>query len=518
MTRPSLPVLIAFCVLAGAAAMPAGADRLAAGPDKTRAAPSLGAATNLAQGVQPQTIGAGIALGMRDFRDGMNWARVESAPGRYDFNGPRRRFPDEIAAQGGQVSLVVNFGNPLYDEGNTPESDAALAAMADYAGALADRFPGLLSIEVGNEFNGVNFVRGPLAKVSPEKRATAYTKMLLTVAQGIRAVDAEKRILGGATHSLPGAWLWQILDEGGGDSLDALAVHPYTTPAEQFVRQMAVLRRHPGMRNLPVEVTEFGTSDRAEAGNHLLRNFCQFALAGVSRAVWFPANARGEKMVPLFTPEGRITPAGEAWRLVQRSMAGRPVRDATSDPFTYGCLFGENVLVLWGDPRAVTVAPMAQVTDALGRALPAPHVLSETAPIIVSTEDGSAVEPLVSLASGSRVADSFDQFAYPSGEESRAMGDGFDRFARLGTREIPLVTLPGQEAPGTPWHPYRGNPDLRPGPPGVGKPRSGTAFRRTRRDCASLHCPRGSDPPARCASPSGAAQHGWRFCFLQPQW
>ncbi|MBY6005216.1 glycoside hydrolase family protein [Salipiger bermudensis] len=415
--------------------------------------PRLSAASNFSQGRQPGVIDLAVSLGVEDFRDGMNWSRAEKSPAVYGFDGPRLSFPEAIGAKGAEVTVVLNWGNPLYDNGNTPHTPEGIAAMGAFAAQVLETYPGIESIEVGNEFNGVNFVKGPLRDMTPGERARAYVPILASVAEAARAVRPDVRISGGATHSMAAGYLWEVLDAGGAEWLDSLAIHPYTTPAEQFVRQAAVLRRHPDATDLPIEVTEFGEPDPGRAASHFLRNYCQFALGGVTRAAWYPLNVRNDDMVPLFTKEGRITPAGRAFRQIAARMEGRPVSDAAPDTFGYGCQFGEDVLVLWGAPREVQLGPDVAVFDAEGAEVDAGTALSEAEPLVLVAPD---IASKVTLGETRLVADSFHQFAYPEADEPRAEGDGFERFARRGTRALPLVTLPGQQAPSTPWFPYRG--------------------------------------------------------------
>lgn len=425
---------------------------------ETARGPTLSAASNLAQGRQRDVIRFARALGVGNFRDGINWRRAEPRPGAYDFSDSRTGYPATLKRQGATAGVVLNWGNPLYDGGDTPHSEEALEAFGAFAAELVGRFEAISSLEIGNEFNGTNFVRGPIAKMSPLERARAYVPMLEAGATAARAERPDIRILGGATHSLPAGYLWEMLDAGAAEWMDALAVHPYTTPAEQLVRQIEVLRRHPTARDLPIEVTEFGTPDPELAGAHFVRNYCQMALAGVTRAAWYPLNERGDDMVPLFTSKGRITTAGRAYKLIATHMEGRPVADAAPDPFTYGCRFGEDVLVLWGEPRALEVPEGAVVLDAVGQPAEPPYTLSPDRPLVVTDLPPGAAS---NLGPQPVLADSYHQFAYPQdGGAASVPDDPFERFARRGGREIPLKTLPGQQAPGTPWVPYRGNPDL----------------------------------------------------------
>ncbi len=419
-------------------------------------APSLAAASNLSQGRQQGVLRLAKSLGVRDFRDGMRWAASEKSKGNYVFDDKRTTFPDELGRMGIRTSTVLNWGNPLYESGHTPTTAEGIEAFGAFAGALVARFPSIYRIEVGNEFNGVNYVKGPIAEMTALERARAYVPLLAATAKSARAVRPDIKISGGATHSIPAGYIWEILDSGGAEWMDSLAIHPYTTSAEQLTRQVEVLRRHPLAKDIPIEVTEFGHPDPAQAANHFVTNYCQMALTGMERVAWYPLNERGDNLVPLFSPEGRITSAGRAYKLIAARMEGKAVKNIAPDPFTYGCQFGDDVSVLWGEDRSVDVAEGTTVFDAQGNAVDAPYRLTTSAPLVFVKEGGGIAES-VTLGESLMIADSYHQFAYPTADEFQAAGDAFERFARREGVDIPLMTYPGQERPGTPWFPYRGN-------------------------------------------------------------
>ncbi len=447
----------------GAALGLAGAVILAAAPvaaELPRRGPDIAGASNMSQGRQKGMLSLADRLGIRDYRDGFDWNRAEPAAGSYVFDNIRTTYPADLEKVGAVASVNLNWGNGNYDGGDTPHSPEAIAAFGRFAGELVERFDAIEAIEIGNEFNGRNFVRGPLREMKPLQRARAYVPLLEAAAREIRREDPEIRISGGATHSIAVGYLWEVLDTAEPGVMDTLAIHPYTTPAEQFVRQIEVLRRHPRAAELPLEITEFGTPDSSDSANHFLRNYCQFALGGTLRAAWYPLSQRGDGMVPLFYKDGRISPAGRAVTLALRHFEGRPVEDAAQgDGFTYGCRFGSEALVLWGAPRAIEPAPGLQALAADGRAWEGALVLDPVRPIVfVAGADGAL--PEVSLASQSLRAESYHQFAYPLADEAQAEGDGFARVARWHGEERPLETLPGQQRSGVPWFPYRGNTSL----------------------------------------------------------
>ncbi|WP_141134365.1 hypothetical protein [Jannaschia aquimarina] len=393
-------------------------------------------------------------LGVTDFRDGMAWRRVEQRPGVFDFTTPRTGYPRLLLRTDADVGVVLNWGNPIYEGGDTPTSPEGIRAFGSLAGALVSAFPEIDNLEIGNEFNGTNFVRGPIARMSPLERARAYVPLLREAAIEARLENPDIRIIGGSTHSLPAGYLWEVLEAGGAPFLDALAIHPYTTPAEQLVRQVEVLRRHPLARDLPLEVTEFGHPDPRRAAAHFVRNYCQMGLAGVTRAIWYPMNRRDDGMVPLFTPDGRVTPAGRAYRLIAARMEDRPLSDASTDAVTYGCLYGEDVLVLWGAPRDVSIGDDVQVFSANGRPTSPPYRLDRDEPLIF-TREGGDISNEIELGAHGILADSFDHYGYPRGDETQGPADPFERFARRGGELHPLLTRPGQETGGVPWFPYR---------------------------------------------------------------
>lgn len=418
--------------------------------------PELGAASNFGQAWAPEMFEAALALGVRSFRDAVYWDEVEKG-GRFTFAAHSTTYPDLIAQAHATMSLTVNNGHPDYDGGATPYTPAAIAAFARDAAETVRRFPAITAVEVGNEINSANFVTGPLKAAGLKERALDYLKILTAVHDAVRAARPGVKILGGGVHSIPVGYLAPMFAAGAAAEMDALALHTYTTPPEQLVRQIALFRQLPGAADLPLEVTEFGEPDMAKAPGLLLRDYCQMALAGVERAVWYPLNPRGDGLAPLIDGKG-VTPVGRAYRQIAALMEGRPVEDVAPDPFTYACRFGD-ALVIWGAPRAVRLArPDLTARDPTGAPLdPGRLALSETEPLVIVGPAPPALGRDVVLGPQQVVADSYDQFAYPGVPGQPA--DGFRRFAREGGRDLALETRPGQDRQGAPWTPYLAVPD-----------------------------------------------------------
>lgn len=415
--------------------------------------PTLAAASNFGHWVRPEILKGALALPVRDFRDELFWDLSEPTPGRFAFTKPVTRYPAALPA----LSLTVNNGHPRFDDGFTPHSAAAIVGFGAHAAAMVQRFPSVHTIEVGNEFNSETFTSGPVRDGPLADRARTYAALLESVYRQVKAVRPQVKIVGGGVHSLPTGYLKPMFEAGALAHMDALAFHPYDTAPEHLLREVAVMRRLPGAETIPLEVTEFGQKDPATAPDFFLRHYCQMALAGVTRAAWYPLHPRGDGFVPLINKAGAPTDMGRAFTFADATFAGRPVQDAAPDPFTYACLIDARHLLIWGAPRALQInRPDLKVLDARGQPLNPPFALSETRVLIVTSDTTLSPETDITLTPQNMLADSFHQYTLPA--PGTPDPGPFQRFARQGKTLIPLTTQPGQARPATPWTPYIGAP------------------------------------------------------------
>lgn len=415
-------------------------------------APKLGVATNFGQNWSDAPLEGSQQLPAIDFRDTIRWRYAEDADGTILFDRSETNFPDRLAELGATMSLTINDPHPLYDGGNTPISAEGQAAFGTFAAAAVQRFANIHSVEVGNEMNSATFASGPGWDGDLRERARSYANLLKATAGAVRAVRPDVRILGGATHSIPLPWFEEIFAAGGAEHMDAIVLHPYGTPPEQLRRQIALLRAFPEASDMPIEITEWGSADPVEAPGHLIKGYCQFALVGVTRFIWYPLNERGDGLVPLVV-QNDVTPAGRAYQLAFNEFEGKAVTDLGIDPFTYGCAFGDSAMVLWGAPRDVVLADGIQAfaPDNIQLATDDLRLDRDRALVLLSDSPFRLGEEVV-LGPHGVIADSFDQFTYPDAAEGP--------FTLLAEHEGELVryaTRPGQERGSVPWSPYLGN-------------------------------------------------------------
>ncbi len=411
-------------------------------------APALQAASNFGQTWNPVVFEAARAEGMTALRDEIHWDFAER-DGAYVFDHEILTYPERMAAAGMTLTLIAIGEHPDHDNAATPYTGPALAAFAAFFAEVVRRFPAVTAVEVGNEMNSESFTAGPAREADIDGRAGYYAALLKATSAAVRDARPEVRIIGGAAHSIPLAWFDALSQDGAGADMASVALHPYTTPPEQFRRQVALLRAVPGFETLPIEVTEIGTVDPADAPALLMKTYCQTALAGTTNVTWYPLSPRGDGFVPLLEDDGSVTGVGRTWQMIQRELEGLPVVDAAPDRFTYACLFGARALVIWGAPRDLMLDdPALTVRDLAGQEVARPRLSREAPLVVVSDAAAPRIGDTVRLGPQQVVADSFDLFAYPGGE------DGFRRFARVDGEVVPFVLGPGQQTGGVPWTPY----------------------------------------------------------------
>ena len=457
MKRRALPLLLCLAATAGSASPPASPPALRPGAIR------LGGASNFSQGWSEDTRQATLKLKVPRLRDSIRWAEVERTPGRFTFDKPTTTWPDRFAGTGVAITLTLNWGNPLYDDGKTPHSPQALAAFGRFAAATLARFPQIDTLEIGNEVNGQNFVNGPVRDAGLPDRGRYHLAMVQAAAEAVGKVRPDVQVIGGSTHSLPAGFLWPLLERPGASAMEGLALHPYTTPIDQLPAQIGFLRGHGRVRRLPLYITEFGSEDPRRAADDLVRGYTMLAALGITEMDWYPLNERGDGMIPLIRRDGTLTAAGEAFRFVQARLRGRAVRNVSPDPFTFAYAFGEDIVVVWGAVRPLAVDPATvRVFDARGGRVSLGQLeLAEDRALILTGTGVTASAPSYRLGCSPLLADSFYQFAYPDAGTARAKQDGFERFLRIDGREMPLSVMPGQQHRAVPWTPYRGRADMR---------------------------------------------------------
>jgi polysaccharide biosynthesis protein PslG len=173
------------------------------------------------------------AGGFRFVRMDFTWSSIERKPAEYDFSAYDRLLAALDQHQIRAV-LILDYGNPLYDNSEAPRTDAGRAAFVRWAVAGISHFRGRGAIwEMWNEPN-IGFWK-------PNPDAAAYAKLAVAVGKGIRETPAIARELyvGPAMSTIDLKFLEICLKQGCLNYWDAVSVHPYRQDAPMIGRKAA---------------------------------------------------------------------------------------------------------------------------------------------------------------------------------------------------------------------------------------------------------------------------------------
>jgi hypothetical protein len=204
-------------------------------------------------------------MGASSIRDEVFWASVEHQKGQYAIPANAEQFVTASLARGLKPLLTLDYGNPFYDGGDKPISDAAVEGYAKYAEFVVSHFKGRVSsYEIWNEWNG------SVGKTTPGTAET-YVRLLKVVYPRLKAIDPNVVIIGGAVAGggITDGWFKAMLDAGALSAADAISVHQYIfgstgfnrTPERLVAKIGAIqntLRSYNKGQDFPLYLTETG--------------------------------------------------------------------------------------------------------------------------------------------------------------------------------------------------------------------------------------------------------------------
>jgi polysaccharide biosynthesis protein PslG len=218
--------------------------------------------------------------GVRWVRNDLLWKYTETKPGVYDFSA----YDGLLSALDQyqlKAMLILDYGNPLFDSGAPPTSDAAVQAFARWAAGAVSHFKGRGVIwEMWNEPPGFGY-----------KDDKVYSKLALATGAAIKAVAPEEQFVGPATAGADVGYAALCLAAGMSKYWTAISIHPYTPMPEQ------VLRFYPALKSrvapLPLYSSEWGYStagdvpDDAMQAKYVAREWLVNALSGIGLSIWY---------------------------------------------------------------------------------------------------------------------------------------------------------------------------------------------------------------------------------------
>jgi len=241
---------------------------------------------------QPGELEMIAQAGFRWVRMDFHWDRIEKTPGVYDFSAYDRLL-DSLDKVHLHALLILDYGNPLYDNGNSPANDETRAAFAKWAVASLGHFKnrGVLW-EVWNEPNGGSFWK-------PNPNADDYAKLALTVSKAMHEANPNEMVVGPALSGANLGFVEVSAKAGVLPYWSGVTIHPYFQHAPEsygvaYEKTRALIKKYakPGQA-IDVMCGESGYStswsgiDETTHGKYLARLFLFDVLTKVPLTIWY---------------------------------------------------------------------------------------------------------------------------------------------------------------------------------------------------------------------------------------
>jgi hypothetical protein len=211
---------------------------------------------------QPGEVKMIAAAGIRWVRIDFKWDATERERGQYDFSDYDRLMSalDESKLH---ALFILDYGNPLYDNGAPPRTPETRQAFARWAVAAAKHFSKRGVIwEVYNEPNHEMFW-------PPRPNANEYIQLALAVGRAFRSEAPGEELIGPAVSGMDFSFLEACFKAGLLDYWSAVSVHPYLRSdpedvAVEYCRLREMIKRYRSdrgdPRDIPIISGEWGYS------------------------------------------------------------------------------------------------------------------------------------------------------------------------------------------------------------------------------------------------------------------
>lgn len=328
--------------------------------------------------------------GVKWSREEFQLARIETAPGVYDFS-----FYDELMdaahRHGISVYALLAYWPPFVE----PYTEEGIEAFCNFTRATVRHYKDRIKHwEIYNEPN-IFFWEGP---------KELYPVLLERCYKIVKEEDPEAEVLGISTAGIDRGFIRQVLDAGA--PFDALTVHPYRSQfiERNFIRELE--RASSLVDGRPVWITEMGWSTQIGEGGKtereqaqlLARAYLSAVVAGTRNMGWY--NFRNDGTDPFYNEVNfgvlhrDLTPkaAYRALATVCRTLA--PSADAYPEPLENG--MGENgVYALAAGQNAAIWSPHSDADVTIATDIAAPVVFNLMGePVEYSREIGMTSPPV----------------------------------------------------------------------------------------------------------------------------
>jgi hypothetical protein len=251
--------------------------------------------------------------GFRWVRMDLKWDTTERESGRYDF-AAYDRLMAALDLHRIRALFILDYGNPLYDNGAPPRTDVSRQAFVRWSVAAAKHFAGRGVIwEIYNEPNHSMFW-------PPRPNAQEYVALALAVGRAFREAVPEEKLIGPASSEIDFNFLESCFKAGLLEYWTAVSVHPYRrndpeTAAEDYCRLREMIKTYAprkvespmsnvqspagsgdpvtAAKEIPIISSEWGYSSvwpgmsDAKQGQLVARSWLTNAANGILVSIWY---------------------------------------------------------------------------------------------------------------------------------------------------------------------------------------------------------------------------------------
>jgi hypothetical protein len=255
---------------------------------------------------QPGEVKMIADAGFRWVRMDFKWDVTERERGHYDFANYDRLMKtlDEYQIR---ALFILDYGNPLYDNGAPPRTAETQQAFARWASAAARHFSNRgIMWEIYNEPNNPRFW-------APRPNVNEYVELALAVGRAFRADAPNEKLIGPAVSEIDYSFLEACFKAGLLDYWSAVSVHPYRhgdpeSAALEYCRLRKLMQRYQARtgsdasraananwsdREIPVVSGEWGYSSAWRGMNEekqaalLARELLTNIANGIPISIWY---------------------------------------------------------------------------------------------------------------------------------------------------------------------------------------------------------------------------------------
>ncbi len=239
------------------------------------------------------------AAGIGIVRMDVSWSGIEKSPGIYDFS-KHDKLIQELDKQEIRLLFIIDYGNPLYNNGLPPATREDLNAYAKFCSALTKRYADKNIIwELWNEPNLNHFW-------PPEPNVNDYMRFCKTMVQEIRKSNPDACIIAPATSGFDMKFMETCFKQGLLELVDGVSVHPYrnanlspeTTFDEYQLLTILIDQYKPNRKSIPILSGEWGYStthlSRDLQGRYLARQWLSNLATNVPISIWYDWHDDGQ--------------------------------------------------------------------------------------------------------------------------------------------------------------------------------------------------------------------------------